>query len=853
MESMCNELDLVKDELEKLKTEYRIKSELCKNLKDSHEKQSLRVEETEKKFEKQSDELKVKCEEIAEATRHVESLESHLEVKESSLRALSSLNEKLRADFEQKVKTLDGENRDLVSTLNELTSTNKELENKVYAQCQQIEGLKSRLLITETKCCEAERMVQEGKEYNRKNVVIGVLEEEKENFRDRLKWKEEQFKHLEEAHNKLRDQFRASELNWEKEKSALVEESCFLQTRLDSQTRAAEDLRARLEMCNNALAHEESKRRSLEVHVSDMESRFQSAFSQFEGETSETQILSFQRDEEIAELRGLLGTKAMVLKEREIEITRLEQENQELRESLKEFQDAQIRNAGTTSYVKLQNMLRRLEKAHGNCSENLREKESELLSKIESIRKNEMCCKAELENKEEEVKKLHLELESCKCKTHELSIETSLILEVLKSELSEAYSAPYNVKLEMDLQNQEKEEKISLLAAQLERKRDGLEKARVELKEERERVLSLTERVNSLELMNQQLIISQEELGEDQETCWTMENSFIKDKTPEILENERREKDKSIEDMLQQIELLESKLVAKVNETEASLQDKINLTQTAKEKELCIEKLQSDLGQLQQESKRRELEIETRARSEIVKDFAEEKGMLSRVITEKEQRIKNLTVLTMSMERDLVSTFASSFQDVVEKQVRIDVLNEALDDLKYVTDREIKEKTRIIADMREEVSTLQERLAHQEDSFLSAKLESEYLQVLMKCKALEREVLSDKQRKTEESFLKKLESDKRSLLQENTKLFAEKESLVGYVKKVCDEVGNFASEDVKMMKALGKMLPRGEEKIEVENSFYGCVGGKSDASFSSKLSANSNERSPLKEVNMWKR
>lgn len=59
-----------------------------------------------------------------------------------------------------------------------------------------------------------------------------------------------------------------------------------------------------------------------------------------------------------------------------------------------------------------------------------------------------------------------------------------MIVEVLKSELSEAYSVGYNAKLGLD--------KVSLPAAQLENQWDGLEKARLELKEKRETILRLT-------------------------------------------------------------------------------------------------------------------------------------------------------------------------------------------------------------------------------------------------------------------------------------------------------------------------------------------------------------------------
>jgi predicted nucleic acid-binding Zn-ribbon protein len=161
------------------------------------------------------------------------------------------------------------------------------------------------------------------------------LQEENRNAQDQLKWKKEQFKHLEEAHRKLQDQFKLNKEEWERGKSALLEEISLLQTSLDSKTRILEDVQKRLEMCNQALAHEETRRKFLEVEVSEFKSRYEHVFSQCQQERSKFESLTVQRDEEIAKLRNSLGTKHTSAKEMEIRIAHLEQENQELRESLK--------------------------------------------------------------------------------------------------------------------------------------------------------------------------------------------------------------------------------------------------------------------------------------------------------------------------------------------------------------------------------------------------------------------------------------------------------------------------------------------------------------------------------------
>ena len=802
MEDVYGELVSVKDELEKLKAEYQIKMELFENLKKAHSKQSLKFEEAKEKIDKQSQELKVKYEEIADARQLSKMIESSLQEKELSLRNLCSLSEKAKADLEQKLKTMEGENRDLVSILDEVTTRNKELELHVCANRKQIEGLTSHLLGLETTYLEAERIAQGAKEMIQIDAVMVKLEEEKNEVQNKLKWKEEQFEYLEEAHNKLQDQFQMTEEDWEREKSVLLKEICSLQSRLNSQTRTVEGLQTRLEMCNNALAHEERKRRSLEIQVSDFESHFQKVSAQFEEETSEIQSLTIESTEETSKLRNAMGTKEKIAKEMELKIAHLEQENQELIGSLKELQKDQIKNAGSGSSAKLHNKLRRLEQVHSSCSAKLKEKESELISQVEKIEKDASSFKYDLEGKEEDIKKLQMELESCNCTIQELNEEISIILEVLKSELLEAYSTTYNGKAEMKLFDKEKDDKISLLTAQLEMSCSVLETARLELEEE-------------------------------------------------------RKKDRKLEDLLQQIVVLEGKLVAKAYEMEAGVEAKENLAQIAKEKEICMENLQNDDAMLEQEFRRKEFEAATLARFDTERDFTEEKERLLRVIIDKEQRLK---VLATSLESDLTSSVISSFSDAIEKQVKIDALNEAMEKHKYATDLEIEEKIKLITHLEKEVRGLHQSLTQQEKYISSLKQEVEQLQASVESKILEINKSTDEKRKME-GTLKQLESDKGRLLQENLKLSVERESLLAYLQKVCDSIGEFSTKDVEMMGTLGKLLPMSEEKVEpamdlMVHEFHDPIGENAGTNFSTttmKFEAPDNERSPLKEVNLWQR
>ncbi|KAK9943103.1 hypothetical protein M0R45_008722 [Rubus argutus] len=114
-------------------------------------------QEAKKEVEKQTRELNVKLEEISQVRQVSESLQSCLHEKESSLRHLSSLHEKLRADCELKLKKLEGENKELAFAFDEVSERNKELEQNACASSREIEGLKRRVLTTERKCIESEQ------------------------------------------------------------------------------------------------------------------------------------------------------------------------------------------------------------------------------------------------------------------------------------------------------------------------------------------------------------------------------------------------------------------------------------------------------------------------------------------------------------------------------------------------------------------------------------------------------------------------------------------------------------------------------------------------------------------------
>lgn len=931
MEDVCKELDEVRSELENLKAEHQIKKELSESLKKAYDGLLLKFEEAKQQIEKQTLDLDVKSEEVAEARKTSEKLESSLSEKELFLEHLSSVNENLKAEFRQKLQFLEGEKKELVLALDEVTARNKELEQTAWASNQEIVGIKKLLLVTEKKCFEAEQWAQEAKERRKQDDVVLKLEEEIRNVQDQLKWKKERFMHLEEAHKGLQDQFQMNKKEWEMEKSALIDEISSLQRKLDSQTRILEDLRTRLEACNQALVHEESRRKLLEIQMSEFESHFDNVFAQCEKEKSKIETLSMQRNEEIGKLRNMLGVKETLAKEKEFEMVHLEQENQELMETLKELQDAPIRNAGVSSLNKL--------RKPRSCSKNLKEKESEWFSQTEKMKGDITSHQSELKCKEDQVKKLKVELESCHSIIEILNEEIPILLTIFKSYLSEACSVTHNVNTELQEYNKENEDEFSLLAAQLEMKNSSLDNAYLKLSEEHGKVEALLKRVVSLDLIKQQKVILEEELQqhrrmlleshvhqshlkdqllqmesaandykknvsealekknlefaekiceasqlrhqlqqcesnaerlkvcveEQQETCRQMESSlFAQANTVRTLNEEKKslicvlkEQERKIEDLRQRIVLLESRVAAKTKDMEVILKEKQNLAQNAKEKDSCIENLQKDITRMKQESSRKESEAATLVKSAAEKAFVQEKDTLLKLMDEKEQSIKTLQLLTVSLKQDLTSAVISSFSDAIENQVKIDVLTECLKKSKNLAELETEKMNKMISDLKKEVCSSHHRLKYKEESLLYAKHEAKQLQALLESNRLENEKLMNEYGRME-CIVKQLEHEKEVLLQDNMKLTTEREETLNNFEVICNQIGEFSIADAEMMQILGKMLQRSEEDtrdtmdLVVHHELYNSTSKNSKTSFlatENKFHGSIDARPPLKEVN----
>ncbi|XP_022740531.1 uncharacterized protein At4g38062-like [Durio zibethinus] len=517
MEKVYEELDEVKVENEKLRADFRSKVELCEHLKKVQNEQLTKIQEASSKIDKQAQQLIEKEEEISVVKQANEDLKHSLNEKESIIKHLNAANDKLRAERDGKNQKWEQENRRLVLELDEANEKNIDQEQNINVLKAEIEGLKAHLSVSQKKCSEAEKKAKNMKELRERDDLLVKVEEDKRKVEDLLKWKKEQFKHLEEAHDKLRDQFKASKKEWEKEKSTLVDEICSLQTRLDSQIRITGDLQNRLQLCNQALAHEETRRKYLEVEISEFKTRFENIFAECQDAKSQLDCLNSQRGNEVATLRHLLGTKESFYKEMEYRAGQLEQENQELLTSLKELQEARIKQAGSSSSLsKLKNKLKSVEQMHKECSANLRTKEAEWNSQREEMTRKLNNYTSQLESKDATLKVLEMELEGCLSSAVQLKLqneEISVMLLLLKSGMSEAQLKLANVEAELGLHQKERVENLSILKQQLEMKNIALAKAQRDIAEEHERTAILSRRVDTLDQLEDKHQLMEKELN----------------------------------------------------------------------------------------------------------------------------------------------------------------------------------------------------------------------------------------------------------------------------------------------------------------------------------------------------
>nr|XP_043626740.1 uncharacterized protein At4g38062-like [Erigeron canadensis] len=702
-------LDEVKAQKEQLEKEIHTKTDLCNNLKKSQDELIMKFQEAKLHSEKHAQELSAKCEELSTLSLLHQDLKASFREKELSVKQLNSATEKLRSEYGEKVQKLEGENKELVLALDEATTNFLSLKSEVEARHTEIANLKRVISLKDKKLHEIADRAQKTKDLTQRDAVICDLEEKHRDVLDQLKWRNEQFQHLEEAHKRLQDNFTSCKAEWEKEKSSLIKEICSLQTSLDSRIRLSETLQTELRRCNQALAHEESARKLLEVEVSEYKARYENKSTECLEAKTEFEKLTHKRDREVAELRDTLAAKDSISKEMEYRMVHLEQDNKDLAASLKEFQESQIASCGNMgSLKKLQKKFNGLEQVHKKCGQYLKEKDVQWNFELEKVRKEMDGYLMKLEVQREEVERLQEDLESCHLSSEVHNVEMSSVVLVLESQFSEAYS-------KLKLQNKENKEMVQHLTAQLEIKNNAL----CELK------ATLSKRCEaSSDDMKQRGFLMEEVINTHKKMlAESLEKQTLLEEQLRVLEDSRKQDNRNGSETLPQklVELEKRELLAESHIAQLEMKNQ-SLSHRVNEQSEKIIELQKQIVLLetlvtestetieaQKQEKEKYIEVINAKESSIEN--------LSEVIEERRQKMEELVEESKALKSEKIS----ALKTYEETRIEINAMHQALQKLKF------------------EVSDLREKLKVKDESLVQSTQRAKELETLIQTIKLETE------------------------------------------------------------------------------------------------------------------
>lgn len=505
---MSKELDDLRDEVEALTAQLRAKSDLADGLKRAGADQATRLRDARAEAEQHAAQAAARGEEAAAARERCTALEARMAEKEKSLRHLCTTHEALKGTLREKIDGLEADKRSLLAALEDAEVRRGEQEAALRARDEEVARLRGLLSEKERRCGEAEKRALAPREVVMRDDMLVKLEEEKAAVEGKLKWKAEQFRHLEEALKKVQDDFRVAKKEWGSDRSTLVDRIATLEANFDSKTRVAEDFRSRLEMCSQALAHEEGRRKRVEAEMSELRRMYGNMISEYEEAKSMVESLSAKRDGEIASLRSSLAEKVTLLKEMGYSNAHLEQQNEDMRSMLKEYQEAQIGGADAVVSLKgLREKFRALEQTHRSCTEKLRDKEAEWRMQLDKLGCDLDGCLSQLESKDMIIRELQLELLGSYRSLEQQTVENweALISRiVLESKFHESCTCIDVVRRSMRHHCEEIEKEIASARKQLEEKTSIIVQSEAEQKQQSEVIVKLHARIEELEHTEQE-------------------------------------------------------------------------------------------------------------------------------------------------------------------------------------------------------------------------------------------------------------------------------------------------------------------------------------------------------------
>ncbi|XP_004509814.1 uncharacterized protein At4g38062-like [Cicer arietinum] len=756
MNNVYEELDEAKSEIERLKAELRSKNNSFKNLKRSHDAQVNQIQEAISKVEKLEQELHQKANESIYAEQVYE------DNKESNIKHLCVGNDKLREEgYGERFEKCEDQTKRLV------------LEKK--------ENFKA------------------SKEQGKIDDLFHKLQEENMKVEEQLKWKKEQ----------LIKQFDPS-----MEKSILLDEISLLQTKLNFHVKISHELQHQLQMCKQALAHEEIKRKSLEVEVLDLKSQFEGASSKYQKANLQLDCLNNQQDKDIEDLRHALKTQEANYKESKFLNEKLEQENHHLRKSIRELQESQIQEGrGSYSLSILRSNLRGLEHTHKECVSIIKARQTEWNFQLEQMTETIDNYRYALETKAAMIGKLKKELECSHSFNNEIVLlneEMSVMLLVLKEEISEHKKLQHNHSTHKELLE--------------ESTKCGME---IDLKEH------IKEFYGDLNKPNIEL---------DERTCERSEMEFELKMYKSFVQSLKNDLEESIVTRKE----LEKSLLAQVDFSESLKLEKDSLDYKLEEKENRINYQQLHVFLLEQALKVRE-----------TKDYVEKTNEFDKESSIKGKNMAKYELMhhVTSLEKEFISTLIPFNSQLAEKQAEIIQLQEVCDKIteaEALATIEIEEKKLMIEELEDDIIDMEHKLKLQEQNWIQLKQLALEIEMEIEAKQLRIKELIDKiesKLRSSDVLLQKIKMENRSLLENDTKLSPERENLLCFVLGLSDKMSDCTNADTKLVDVLRSLVQSFEKdclggmNLKNENMILHSPTGLNKPENLSDL------RSPFKELN----
>ncbi|KAI3723007.1 hypothetical protein L2E82_34275 [Cichorium intybus] len=703
-EKVYEELDNAKAEIEKLRSEYHLKSNLCDSLKRSHEDQIKRIQELKLKLEKQSQELEAKTDEIYASNQSLKDLECKLKEKENIIKSFTSANDKLRIDFNSKLQETEEEKRNLLFSLDEANVKIQELEQKNRDFMDKIEVLKEGIVsVSQKKCASESKVAKASKQMREKGDMFEKLEDEKVKLEEQIKWKNEQFKHLEEAHEKLRDNLRVKKKEWDMEKSSFLDEISILETKLDSQITLSEDLQRRLESCKQALVHEQNQRKSRIQEDSNSSSlvKLQKKLKTLEHVHGQTQVKEAEWRSKFEKVVEDLNSckKEMEKKDTRLkEITKeLHDHNSLLLQSTMEKQESEVMILVLKST---------LLEAKSKINEELEKKDTRLkeITK-ELVDYNSLLLQSTMEKQESEVMILALKstLLEARSKINEVQESKNLdIVKVQESKNLDIVKVQESKNLDivkvqesknLDLVKVQESKNLDIVKVQ-ESKNLDLVKVQESVKQQHEEEMQLLHK--EMKKVCDLLDMANEEI--DERCCEVNEVEFELQIWKSVVEN-----------LKQELEV--NHRIRK--EVECSLLSQVaievNLKEENEEKDKRINELQQKL-----EESKKNTDTLLRFSKDTLLRFSKENG--EKVEKEKDEKINRLEKIMKSLEDEFDNSSVSFSSQLSKMQMEMNMFHEAWEKIRtnvVIKEIEVQERDLMIKEMEkflEKISLENEKL-----------------------------------------------------------------------------------------------------------------------------------------------